>query len=210
MTSGGCVYNRGLCADLTVEGCNKLKLDRACDAECQRAKKSLRDLWDHKDANAQDSILLFAMIQGLIGALGYASVSGNALLTIISIALSVIGALPAVMAYINYHWHNPTWAVVLAPWVDIMAATANALNILVGLISFAFTFGVGDLVNVGVKLLVKGLKSIAYTVMSAIGMSGDIAQQTLDQDQDYRYELDNTWDPTTIIAQCKAQGGAVC
>ena len=91
MTGGGYVYNGGICAGLTVEGCNKLKRDRACDAECQRARKPLKDLWDRKDANVQDSILLLAMIQGLVGAPGYASISGNALLTIISIALSIKG-----------------------------------------------------------------------------------------------------------------------
>jgi hypothetical protein len=58
------------------------------------------------------------------------------------------------------------------------------------------------------KKLVQG--GVSTIIGSILQFTNNWNSYSTDQDDLYRYELNNIWSPSTIIQQCQIQGGAVC
>ena len=212
MTSGGCVYNGGKCKDLSIAACNT-RFGPPCygNAECLRAMKSLQELWAQHDREANFVNAIIGLFGDILNIIGTVLLRGT-ILGMITAIFSVLGMLPQVLqvlktGFLAFTGSVPAWVLALAPGIDAIGAVGDILNFFLGFIAIGLSPGEEAMKGV-VNMIKGGISLMAGSILQ--GLYNGFSLEWLDQDDYYRYELDHTWGPTTIIAQCKSQGGAVC
>ncbi len=180
------------------------------NAKCLYAMQWLQKHWATQD-NQLHLILDAAQLAGnllniLLNALG------KGIAGLIIATLSVIGLLPSVLNLWE-DWYRsanpnaslPEWALALAPALDGLATVANVLNGFVGLASWILDWSAGL-----IKGIVAHVQAIATNLVLNIVVGGGTgyAQEILDKNAWYQYQLDNNlWNAGTIIGECQKEGG---
>ena len=207
---GGCVYTSGPCQGLSLQGCNQQLRQqaeaRAKAEEAKRAKQSLLTLWAIRDHNERMAGYILAAVAGLIGVFGTIWLKGNAIGMILAIVANMVPLLiPILIEYFTpIGGSTPRWVSNLAGILYFVAGLANIAGLVIGFFTFG---GLLHIVEDDAKNAIAGLSMMVFSFFAG---GADATQIDLGEDDEYRYDLQNVWNPDTIIAQCKQQGGAAC
>jgi F0F1-type ATP synthase membrane subunit a len=186
-----------------VSGCNQ---QRQQQDEYQHAKQSLLALWAQRDHDYKIAAGILALVATLLGVLATIWLKGNA----VSMILAIIANVVPVLAPLIIEWFTPVggstpgWVLGLATTLYFFAGIANLFGMVAGFFTGA---GILGKFEDAAQRVVTGLSIMAFSFFAG---GADVFAFGLAEDDEYRYKLQNVWDPATVIAQCEQQGGVIC